>query len=205
MSKITYDDKVTLNETSVAAINKCQASDFNEIKTVVNANDDLVGDLSTLTTTAKDSIVNAINENVTKINTLQSVSTYHVGTTGNLASTDMWWRVLQLPNQYCGLVCLTTPGVEGVMTNAMFYISNSYGNAFIQKISSVPYSKSTFQNARIVYATDRQCYLELQTNGIVNQVQLVMNLFGSLAQGSFTILNAVGSVPSGYSTSVIAL
>lgn len=41
MSKITFDDKVTLNEnTSISAVNKCQASDMNEIKTVVNANYD---------------------------------------------------------------------------------------------------------------------------------------------------------------------
>lgn len=41
MAQITYDDKVYLNENaSVPAINKVQASDMNEIKNVVNANDD---------------------------------------------------------------------------------------------------------------------------------------------------------------------
>lgn len=41
MSKITYADKVTLNENpNVADINKVRASDMNEIKNVVNANDD---------------------------------------------------------------------------------------------------------------------------------------------------------------------
>ena len=39
MSKITYTDKVTLNENpNVADINKVKASDMNEIKQVVNAN-----------------------------------------------------------------------------------------------------------------------------------------------------------------------
>ena len=41
MSKITYADKVALNENpSVADINKVKADDLNEIKNVVNANDD---------------------------------------------------------------------------------------------------------------------------------------------------------------------
>lgn len=41
MSKITYANKTALNEnTGVADANKVNASDMNEIKTVVNANDD---------------------------------------------------------------------------------------------------------------------------------------------------------------------
>lgn len=41
MSKITYTDKVTLNENpNVADVNKVKADDLNEIKNVVNANDD---------------------------------------------------------------------------------------------------------------------------------------------------------------------
>jgi hypothetical protein len=38
LNQITYNDKVALNENaSVAAINKVQDSDMNEIKSVVNA------------------------------------------------------------------------------------------------------------------------------------------------------------------------
>lgn len=63
MAKIQFEDKVALNEnTSIPDVNKCKATDMNEIKTVVNGNDDLVGDLSTLNTTNKSSIVEAINE-----------------------------------------------------------------------------------------------------------------------------------------------
>ena len=41
MSKITYTDKVPLYEnTDIADINKVKADDMNEIKNVVNANDD---------------------------------------------------------------------------------------------------------------------------------------------------------------------
>lgn len=70
MSKITYTDKVALNiNPDVADVNKCNATDLNEIKQVVNNNDDdfntlntNVGDLTQLETTEKNSIVGAINE-----------------------------------------------------------------------------------------------------------------------------------------------
>jgi len=62
MSKITYTNKVTLNDyPDIANINKCTAGDLNEIKTVVNENDDNVGDLSNLTTPNTNDIVSAIN------------------------------------------------------------------------------------------------------------------------------------------------
>ena len=63
MAKITYDDKVTLNEQpSIADVNKVTDDDMNEIKSVVNTNDDNVGTLSSLKTNIKTSTVNAINE-----------------------------------------------------------------------------------------------------------------------------------------------
>ena len=62
VNTITYTDKVTLNQNpDIDAVNKCQASDMNEIKTVVNANATGVGDISTLNTTAT-TVVGAINE-----------------------------------------------------------------------------------------------------------------------------------------------
>lgn len=49
MSKITYEDKVNLNvDSDVADINKVRAEDLNEVKTVVNANDDLRANLTTI-------------------------------------------------------------------------------------------------------------------------------------------------------------
>lgn len=62
MAKITYENKVALNVNSdIADINKVNASDLNEIKEVVNANDDIVGDLAQLNTTEKSNLVGAIN------------------------------------------------------------------------------------------------------------------------------------------------
>ena len=69
MAKITYENKVALNVNSdIADVNKCNASDLNEIKNVVNTNDDNVGLLSNLTTTDKSSAVAAINEINAKTN-----------------------------------------------------------------------------------------------------------------------------------------
>lgn len=63
MAKITYVDKVFLNQNSeIADANKVTNDDLNEIKNVVNQNDDNIGDLSNLDTKSKDNIVNAINE-----------------------------------------------------------------------------------------------------------------------------------------------
>lgn len=63
MAKITYANKSYLNQNaSVPASNKIQDVDMNEIKTVVNTNDDNVGDITTLATNDKSSVVNAINE-----------------------------------------------------------------------------------------------------------------------------------------------
>lgn len=70
MAKITYETKVALNVNSdIADVNKCNATDLNEIKEVVNTNDDnttnnsnAIGNLSNLNTTSKDNLVSAINE-----------------------------------------------------------------------------------------------------------------------------------------------
>lgn len=74
MSKITYADKQALNEnTSIADINKVKASDLNEIKTVVNQNDD--------TTTNNTTEINTIKTSIETINT-------NIGNLNNLETTD---------------------------------------------------------------------------------------------------------------------
>lgn len=69
MAKITYENKVALNVNSdIADINKVNASDLNEIKEVVNTNDDNMGLLNNLTTPNKSNLVGAINEVNNKFN-----------------------------------------------------------------------------------------------------------------------------------------
>ena len=73
MAQITYTDKTALNiNGDIADTNKVNASDMNEIKSVVNGNYNEVGDITNLTTTDKTSVVNAINENESEINTLKN-------------------------------------------------------------------------------------------------------------------------------------
>ena len=63
MAKITYEDKEFLNKNeNIADKNKVNDTDLNEIKEVVNGNDDNIGNLSDLNTSDKTSLVNAINE-----------------------------------------------------------------------------------------------------------------------------------------------
>lgn len=63
MAKITYTNKVTLNpQPSIADENKVTSGDMNEIKSSVNTLYDNQGDLSSLQTTTKSSLVGAVNE-----------------------------------------------------------------------------------------------------------------------------------------------
>lgn len=63
MAQITYNNKVNLDTNAdVPRINKVIDEDLNEIKNVVNENDDNVGNLSDLDTTDKSNIVKSINE-----------------------------------------------------------------------------------------------------------------------------------------------
>ena len=88
MSKITYENKVALNVNSdIADINKVTASDLNEIKNVVNTNDDnttnnsnAIGNLSSLNTTNKSNLVSAINEVNTILGTIIESGTNSNGT-----------------------------------------------------------------------------------------------------------------------------
>lgn len=98
MAKITYENKVALNVNSdIADVNKCNATDLNEIKEVVNTNDDnttnnsnAIGNLSSLNTTSKNNLVSAINEVNGKINALTAVTLYEhtSGRNGNIILYD---------------------------------------------------------------------------------------------------------------------
>lgn len=73
MQTISYTDKTALNtNTSIADVNKCNASDMNSIKSVVNANASECGNASSLNTSNKTSLVNGINEVNTKLGTKQN-------------------------------------------------------------------------------------------------------------------------------------
>lgn len=71
INTISYSTKSDINTTQTPATQKVSASDMNEIKTVVNANANLMGDLTNLTTTVKTDIVSAINSLKTIINSIE--------------------------------------------------------------------------------------------------------------------------------------
>ncbi len=68
IAEISFSDKSDINTTSTPEVNKITASNLNEIKSVVNTNANLMGDLETLTTSDKSSVVNAINSKITSYN-----------------------------------------------------------------------------------------------------------------------------------------
>lgn len=68
INTITYSNKSDINTTATPEVNKVTAANMNEIKSIVNSNANLQGDLSSLTTTDKTSLVSAINETVAKTN-----------------------------------------------------------------------------------------------------------------------------------------
>ena len=93
MAKITFEDKVALNVNSdIADINKVNASDLNEIKSAVNENDDMVGDLAQLNTTNKDNLVGAINEIVanTKVSMAKITTNGESSYTSAAKVTGIW-------------------------------------------------------------------------------------------------------------------
>jgi hypothetical protein len=74
MQTINYTNKSALNENAgIADVNKCNAADMNEIKSVVNANASECGNTSDLNTTDTSSIVNAVNEVNTGLGTKQAI------------------------------------------------------------------------------------------------------------------------------------
>lgn len=74
MQTISYANKTALNVNSdIADVNKCNASDLNSIKSVVNANASECGNASSLNTTDKSSLVNGINEVNTNLGTKQNI------------------------------------------------------------------------------------------------------------------------------------
>lgn len=89
MGKITYADKETLyTNADIPANKKCQATDMNEIKNVVNENDNKVGELNNLKTTDKSSMVNATNEVLEGLNGLLEVTAEIVVSSLSLPAGD---------------------------------------------------------------------------------------------------------------------
>lgn len=146
MSEITYDDKVDLQvATNIANINKVTASDMNEIKSVVNGNADEVGDITSLTTTDKTSVVNAVNE----LNTPEKWVS--VGTTAPTDGRRVWFakgkNLFDIDNAYHGTI------------NGSGVVGPNEGFRTTQNISTQPGKTYYFSTTQKSGTTGNQIYI----------------------------------------------
>lgn len=113
VSLITYTDKETLNEQpSIADENKVSDDDMNEIKSVVNLNAFKLGDLENLDTTAKTSIVAALNE---------------LATPWTLLGTETGNTDISLPNSYREILII----VEAISSSARSWNVGTFPKIYI--------------------------------------------------------------------------
>lgn len=158
MAKITYENKVALNVNSdIADVNKCNATDLNEIKQVVNENDDnttknsnAIGNLSNLNTTNKNNLVSAINSVVESgSNEIGEYIKYANGklitmhkVTRNLARTAAWGNMYESTTQAdlgnypiafkdIPFVYITLHGENSTLEAVQFTSASNAGKVFV--------------------------------------------------------------------------
>lgn len=154
MAQITYTDKVALNvDPSVANINKVTDADMNEIKSVVNTNDTNVGDITTLTTSNKSSVVSATNEINARFNfstTEQVIGTWTDGST--------WYRkVVSLGNLPSSGSKSTSHGISNLDK-----VINIYGFANTNTYKfPLPYTTNSNQSNISLYASATNVIVEV--------------------------------------------
>lgn len=150
MSKITYADKETLYiNADVPANKKTQSSDMNEIKQVVNENDNKVGELNNLNTTDKSSIVSSINwltptvlfndENgVQQGNLSESISLY--------AKIKMYYKT---GDNHFGSEEIYNNGANSFYTSVFKGSATGTNTVFYAKIGRVLFNDMTFTSDRL--------------------------------------------------------
>lgn len=126
INTISYDNKSDINTSTTPIQNKVTASDLNEIKSIVNSNANLQGDLSNLNTTEKGSLVGAINE--VRGNTKWSYldSTIGTNTIALPASFEELYVVIFGNNQPLGAMSVIIP--YDVLSNTQKGFSTGYNN-----------------------------------------------------------------------------
>lgn len=146
MAKITWADKTAINpQPSIARENKCTNTDLNEIKSVVNTNDDNVGDLSNLNTTDKTSIVGAINEIIPKLVPLWTGSNNTIGASLPLSdSVENYDFILLTATMFAHSSTLVpVEEIEYGTTNNIVWNVGPLESSSVYSIASVSFSNST--------------------------------------------------------------
>ena len=126
INEISYANKSDINTSTTPVQNKISASDMNEIKSIVNANANLQGDLANLNTTEKGSLVGAINEvrGDTKWSYLDSA--IGTGTITLPASFEELYVVVYGNNQPLGAISVIIP--YDVLSNTQKGFNAGYNN-----------------------------------------------------------------------------
>ena len=121
MSKITYADKETLyTNADIPANKKTQSSDMNEIKQVVNENDNKVGELNNLNTTDKSNVINAINEIFTNLELIPiTIESLPTGTNYNA------FYIPKLKMCYANIYC-NSPDISASSTTNLGTVQEVY-------------------------------------------------------------------------------
>lgn len=148
INTITYSDKSDINTTATPAVNKVAASNLNEIKSVVNSNANLMGDLSLLNTTVKSSVVNALNE-LEDSDTWKLLGSVTGNTSINLpASFKEILAIVKVDNNDNVVFSFVIPYVSLKST------SQGFNNGYYQTTSINSYSRitCTLSSAQIVNA-----------------------------------------------------
>lgn len=166
MSKITYENKVALNVNSdIADINKVNASDLNEIKNVVNENDDNMGLLNNLTTPNKNNLVGAINSVVESgSNANGDYIKYSDGTmictkkvTGQAKITSTWGNLYDTGDNPLDLGDWAIPFIDVPIVSISFYGANGQWVEGFQtsttkeKIGKISIASATSKTANAYY------------------------------------------------------
>ena len=166
MAKITYENKVALNVNSdIADINKVNASDLNEIKNVVNENDDNVGLLNNLTTPNKNNLVSAINSVVESgTNSNGNWIKYADGTmictkkvTGQANITSNWGNLYDTGDNPLDLGNWAIPFIDVPIVSISFYGANGQWVEGFQtsttkeKIGKISIASATSKTANSFY------------------------------------------------------
>ena len=166
MAKITYENKVALNVNSdIADINKVNASDLNEIKNVVNTNDDNMGLLNNLTTPNKNNLVGAINSVVESgSNANGSWIKFSDGTmictkkvTGQAKITSTWGNLYDTGDNPLDLGDWAIPFIDVPIVSISFYGANGQWVEGFQtattkeKVGKISIASATSKTANAFY------------------------------------------------------
>lgn len=157
ITTITYDDKSDLNTTATPSTNKVAAADMNEIKSVVNTNANLQGDLSSLNTTDKSSVVGAINE-VEYASVKQTLlwqntepNDAFVSQTITLSSSDYDYIEIYFRNDPNNTACFSQRALKGYGTY-LFFESFATSSKWVRKFDRT--SDTQFSVSNCVFIGD---------------------------------------------------